>query len=262
VWIDPRTENMNPHAPELLFWALGNAMHLIPKKWADFQHYKDRCPPWIKLHRDLLNDREFMRLPLASKALAPLLWLLASESKDGSFDASLDELEFRLRLSKSDIQVGLKSLIDNGFFIDASTLLAPRLPDATPEREGETKKEREKEIQAPEGVAIQTWQDFQKLRKTQKAPLTQSALDGIKSEATKAGWSLDDAMRECCARGWRGFKAKWVIDQQFNNRQIHAVQTVPSNAAEITKKMLAERDIGSPPPKEIREAISLLTGKK
>jgi len=239
-------------------------MHLIPKKWADFQHYKDRCPPWIKLHRDLLNDREFMRLPLASKALAPLLWLLASESKDGSFDASLDELEFRLRLSKSDIQVGLKSLIDNGFFIDASTLLAPSLQDAIPEREGEreTKKEREKEIQAPEGVTIQTWQDFQKLRKTQKAPLTQSALDGIKSEATKAGWSLDDAMRECCARGWRGFKAKWVIDQQFNNRQIHAVQTVPSNAAEITKKMLAERDIGSPPPKEIREAISLLTRKK
>jgi len=123
-------------------------------------------------------------------------------------------------------------------------------------------KHKTQEIQAPEGVTIQTWQDFQKLRKTQKAPLTQSALDGIKSEATKAGWSLDDAMRECCARGWRGFKAKWVIDQQFNNRQIHAVQTVPSNAAEITKKMLAERDIGSPPPKEIREAISLLTRKK
>ena len=187
-------------------------MQLIPKKWADFQHYKDRCPPWIKLHRDLLNDREFMRLPLASKALAPLLWLLASESKDGSFDASVDELEFRLRLSKSDIQIGLKSLIDKGFFIDASRMLAPCLQYAIPERETETEREtkKEKEKEAPSGVSNQTWQDFQKLRKTQKAPLTKSAVDGIQREATKAGWTLEDAMRECCARGWRGFKADWV----------------------------------------------------
>ena len=62
-------------------------MLLIPKNWAVFQHYKDRCPPWIKLHRDLLNDRTFMCLPLASKAIAPLMWLLASESKDGTFVA-------------------------------------------------------------------------------------------------------------------------------------------------------------------------------
>ncbi len=63
-------------------------MLLQPKNWAVFQHYKDRCPPWIKLHRDLLNDRSYMRLPIASKALAPMLWLLASESKDGVFDGS------------------------------------------------------------------------------------------------------------------------------------------------------------------------------
>jgi hypothetical protein len=37
-------------------------MKLIPKNWGKFQHYKDRCPPWIKLHRDLLNDREFLHL--------------------------------------------------------------------------------------------------------------------------------------------------------------------------------------------------------
>lgn len=120
-------------------------MNLIPKKWADFQHYKDRCPPWIKLHSDLLNDRAFMRLPLASKALAPLLWLLASESKNGVFDASVDELEFRLRLSRSDIETGLKSLIDNGFFLDASTMLASRLQDAIPETEGEREAETETE---------------------------------------------------------------------------------------------------------------------
>jgi hypothetical protein len=121
----------------------GKIMLLQPKNWAVFQHYKDRCPPWIKLHRDLLNDRVFMCLPLASKALAPLLWLLASESKDGTFDGSLDELVFRLHITPKDYQDGVKPLIDKGFFVVASGVLAECYQDAIPETEGETEIERE-----------------------------------------------------------------------------------------------------------------------
>lgn len=64
-----------------------------------------------------------------------------------------------------------------------------------------------KDIQAPDGVSAQVWGDFLKNRKVK---LTQTALDAIIREAAKAGWSLEDALRECCARGWRGFKAEWV----------------------------------------------------
>jgi hypothetical protein len=119
---------------------------LKPKNWQQFQHYKDRCPPWVKLHRDLLNNKEFMRLPTASKALAPMFWLLASESRstDGAFDASDDELEFRLRMPMKDIQSGRKSLIDNGFFHVASGVLAERLQSAIPE---ESRGERETETE-------------------------------------------------------------------------------------------------------------------
>ena len=130
-------------------------MNLKPKKWETFQHYKDRCPPWIKLHRDLLNDKEFMRLPLASKALAPLLWLLASESKDGCFQADSDELEFRLRIASKDIDAGLKPLIDKGFFVIASGVLAECLQDAIPERETETEGETEKrQKKQPRGARL------------------------------------------------------------------------------------------------------------
>ena len=118
-------------------------MLLQPKNWSVFQHYKDRCPPWIKLHRDLLNDRSFMRLPIASKALAPMLWLLASESKNGVFDGSLDELVFRLHITEKDYQLGVKPLIDNGFFVVASGVLAERLQVAIPETETETERETE-----------------------------------------------------------------------------------------------------------------------
>jgi len=120
-------------------------MLLQPKNWAVFQHYKDRCPPWIKLHRDLLNDRAFMRLPIASKAIAPMLWLLASESKDGVFDGSLDELVFRLHITEKEYQAGVKPLIDNDFFNVVSGVLAERLQTAIPETERETERETETE---------------------------------------------------------------------------------------------------------------------
>lgn len=119
-------------------------MLLQPKNWAVFQHYKDRSPPWIKLHRDLLINRDFVCLPTASKALAPLMWLLASESKDGVFDASFEELQFRLHISRKDYEDGVKPLIDKGFFRIASGVLAECLQDAIPE----TETEREKEIDA------------------------------------------------------------------------------------------------------------------
>jgi hypothetical protein len=116
-------------------------MMLMPRNWSDFQHYYNRSPPWIKLHKSLLNDRVYMRLPLASKALAPLLWLLASESrsKNGEFDGSTEELEFRLHLSAKEVETGLQPLIDKGFFTVAGKVLAECLQDATPEESREEK---------------------------------------------------------------------------------------------------------------------------
>lgn len=50
------------------------------KNWEDFQHYKDRTPPWIKLYNHLLDDFEFSCLPDASKAHLLSIWLLASRT--------------------------------------------------------------------------------------------------------------------------------------------------------------------------------------
>lgn len=113
------------------------------KNWSEFQHYKDRSPPWIKLHRALLDDFQFTSLPLASKALAPLLWLLAAESKDGTVSLDAEWLAWRLRIDVSDVQDGLSPLIDGGFLITASKPLAKRKRRAIPEREGETEGEKE-----------------------------------------------------------------------------------------------------------------------
>jgi hypothetical protein len=52
--------------------------HLSIKGFEKHQHYKNRNPPWIKLHRSTLSDYAFGCLQDASKAHLMLLWLLAS----------------------------------------------------------------------------------------------------------------------------------------------------------------------------------------
>ena len=76
-----------------------------------------------------------------------------------------------------------------------------------------------KEIQAavaatPVGVSQSVWDDFVKHRKTLKAQISKTAITRIEQEASKAGWTLEQALIECVARGWRGFKAEWVADDK------------------------------------------------
>jgi len=239
-------------------------MLLKPKNWAVFQHYKDRCPPWIKLHRDLLNDRAFMRLPIASKAIAPMLWLLASESKDGVFDGSLDELVFRLHITPKEYQDGVKPLIDNDFFILVSGVLAERKQVAIPETETEGETETKKKatsVAPPSGVSDSVWQEFKTLRKAKKAPITQRAIDAISSEANKAGWTLEKALEECVVRGWQAFKADWVATKA-NPADIVRL-TVPSRNEPdpALEKIKADAKKAAPLPDHIRQIMQNMKGR-
>jgi hypothetical protein len=131
-------------------------MIITPKNWKQFQHYKDRAPAWIKLHKALLDDYQFACLPVASRALAPCLWLLASEYDGGEITATLDEIAFRLRMTKGELADAVHPLIDAGFFAVDSEPLAEPEQTASPEKRREEKqvqKEIEEEISA---VAIAT----------------------------------------------------------------------------------------------------------
>jgi uncharacterized protein YdaU (DUF1376 family) len=68
--------------------------------------------------------------------------------------------------------------------------------------------------------------DWIKNRKAKKAEVTKTVIDGIASEALKAGLSLDAALRECCVRGWAGFKADWLIRDQSANARASPQQSL------------------------------------
>ena len=118
------------------------------KNWNEFQHYKNRKPPWIKLHRAILDDYQFHCLPDASRALAPCIWLLASEYEGGVIEYDSNVLAFRLHQSVEYVETAVKSLIDNGFLIpenNASKPLADCKQDAMLEVEKEKSKRRGRE---------------------------------------------------------------------------------------------------------------------
>jgi len=69
----------------------------------------------------------------------------------------------------------------------------------------------------PEGVSEEVWQEFIKHRKAKKAAVTSLVIQGIAKEATQAGWSLEDALKEVVVRNWQSFKADWVKDQVKTN---------------------------------------------
>jgi hypothetical protein len=93
------------------------------------------------------------------------------------------------------------------------------------------KKKTPTSVEPPEGVSVSVWKDFCQLRKTKRAALSTTALDSIRREALKAGWTLEDALRESCARGWTGFKATWVnVDPTLQwHGKGSTVTTVPSS---------------------------------
>ncbi len=129
-------------------------MSLTPKNWKEFQHYSDRKPAWIKLHRGLLDDFGYSRLPLASRALAPMLWLLASEYEGGAITAAMSEIAFRLRITEDDLSAALTPLIEAGFFLTDSVPLSSRKQEACLEREKqeETQEQTESRARARETV--------------------------------------------------------------------------------------------------------------
>jgi len=119
------------------------------KNWSTFQHYHTRRQPWIKLHRGLLDDPEYAKLSPASAKMLTLLWLIASESEDGTLPPP-PSLAWRLHISECELAKVMLSLVHyiqpltNG----ASMMLAPckqsaRLDRGREETETETETETE-----------------------------------------------------------------------------------------------------------------------
>ena len=168
-------------------------MILKPNKWHEFQHYKHRSPPWIKLQKSLLDNYEFHSMQDASKALAMCLWLVASEHLEGEIDASSERLAFRFRTTPEKIEKALKPLIDNGFFVvvqGASEMLAECVQSADTEKSREETESKRLALVVPTDCQS-IFDHWRKVMGHEKSILDQKRTKLIK-HALSLGYSVSD----------------------------------------------------------------------
>jgi uncharacterized protein YdaU (DUF1376 family) len=126
-------------------------------------------------------------------------------------------------------------------------------------------KEKATVVATPVGVSQSVWDDFKTLRKAKKAPITQRAIDGLIAEAKKANWTLEQALTECCVRGWQAFKAEWVADKpKLVNRFDVVTTTVPSKQERDPALVKIDEDSKKavPPSNEVLQKLKLLRGRQ
>ena len=100
--------------------------YLRVRNFEKFQHYKHRNPPWIRLYRTLLSDRNFYKLDACLKFQIIGMFLLASECDN----KILSDAEWIQSKIQSVEQVDLQALLATGFIEErkqrASRMLATR----------------------------------------------------------------------------------------------------------------------------------------
>jgi uncharacterized phage protein (TIGR02220 family) len=181
--------------------------YLRVKNWAEFQHYKDRNPPWIKLHRTLLDDYEFSCLQDASKAHLMLIWLFASQ-RDGLVPNDPKFLKMKLGLYSDP---NLKYFISHGLLIpeqSASKVLAECEQDAPLEekRREETENNKDTVGQKPDlkplSVEVLNFLNIKTGRRYEPVPANLSLI----AARLREGASVDDlravVAKKC--RDWGG----------------------------------------------------------
>jgi hypothetical protein len=106
--------------------------------WENFQHYKRRRPPWIKLYTELADKREWRNLSDGAARLLVELWIIASHD-DGRI-SSTDDIVWALRYTPKQEKALpglLHELSSVGLILQserhASNVPAPCQQDAIPE---------------------------------------------------------------------------------------------------------------------------------
>lgn len=122
---------------------------------------------------------------------------------------------------------------DQSLFDEAqreAQLAGAKPTDEPPMKEEKPKRKRSSNVQKPESVSEQVWNDFTALRTKRRAPITETALKGIQREAEKAGITLEEALSTCCERGWQGFKAEWYRREKLEQKNASKAEyQLPSN---------------------------------
>lgn len=184
------------------------------KNWQEFQHYADRNPSWIKLHRALLDDYEFCALPDHAKGHLVLVWLFASQH-GGRVPNDAKFLSNKLGLNKL---IDIRALVSAGFLIpeqSASESLAD--PEhgaietlALEEKRREEKKTEKRRGRTPLPVGFSISPAVRAWAEAEGHDYPEASLGYFVDWATAGGKAYADwdaALRNCIKADWGNARA-------------------------------------------------------
>lgn len=179
--------------------------------------HQDRCDQEIagmrekQAESEARDEHERSRMRRHRERRAELFALLRELGVVPAWDVSMKDLQRLCTENGIQPETDLKrEQVDNGNA--PATAIPTPIPTPIPE---EQKPKRAPRFDAQAhlvglGVDPDIASDWIKLRKAKRAEVTATAIDGVSREAERAGMSVDAALRECCSRGWAGFKADWM----------------------------------------------------
>ena len=223
-----------------------------------WQHYKDRRPPWMKLHVEILDNYEFTNLPDQKKYQLLAIWLLATQ-----LDNRLPyDSKWIARKINASSDIDLEYFISKNMLlcIDASGMLADCKQSAIAETETETETETDcrararaterKKWQQPPWINQSAWNEFETHRKEIREPLT----DMARTKAANQLKNLTHAQQQSCIDNtiqnrWRG-----LFPEKLNGHH-HAKQKSQSELNTEYADRLFGRHTGSYDDCDIRTTL-------
>ena len=133
--------------------------YLRVRNWEKFQHYKNRRPPWIKLHIELLDDYDLLKLPPVAQLVYDRMLLLAAVT-DNNVSNDHAWIAGKLGLTVRQVSAAVESLCSAGFLVvhgrkrPASKAIAKGKQSALSEAEEETETKTEKKDLLAKGRSV------------------------------------------------------------------------------------------------------------
>lgn len=229
------------------------------KNWAEFQHYDKRTPPWIKLHRQLLDDRQWASLSDGASKMLVECWLVASQGKTPGEIVENDEgISWRLRRPLSKTVAYLQELVAAGFIErceqDASELLASCKQDAMLEtEERQRKRQRERATQLPT--------DWLPRPEEQQLAGELGIDEPAEREKFRDYWQSEGKPKkdwDATYRGWLRRAAEWKKERTPEVREdprITRLRSMPGPVPIEEARKRMQRD--APPPKALFNNLDL-----
>lgn len=117
-------------------------------------------------------------------------------------------------------------------------------------------------VACPLDVRDQVWKDWVALRKSKKAPITETVIEGARKEAFKLNWPLDKFLVEWCTRGSQGLKAEWITAAKPNPADNIRLTVPASNEPDpALLKIKEDAKKAAPIPDHVRKYIAEVVRK-